>query len=427
MLRILCSLVMKNIILKNPALKLGWSMVAAVFFILLSASPAAAQQNLTPGSFGSFDDYDRILKRVFQDAYAPRTRARVMISSKYGIENMTAIRADTSGYYLIHILPEESVWYSGWSNIPCRDSDGNELPEDSGRNCSNLDFSSIDAIPVSNYETAIDSTLAHKLFTLWEEMLVRSTYQQAPYFSTGGITFQYSTALFAAGNVQAYSRNPEENTNTGRFALISNLMRNAASSDSEAVSDSLISKLKDETARLIGDLHGYGDIPPKRENPHRTLAGCDSTNRHLVENVYCWQAYLSDDETPHLIVANKDGYKGSDEYVFELIDLSDPDEIRRIHILPVLSVHRPFVRDDRFSGWQNYLLQPYDITELPTSTRRYLTHIAGYRNFTLENEGISYGPDSVIIRFDGLFSYRDTRMLVKVEGDPDWFPVSVFI
>lgn len=48
---------------------------------------------------------------------------------------------------------------------------------------------------------------------------------------------------------------------------------------------------------------------------------------------------------------------------------------------------------------------------------------SGHRDITLENKNIPYDTDTVIIQFDGLFSYGDKRAHLKIAGDHEWFSV----
>jgi len=405
---------------KNFHAKSIWGIICIVFISLITTSTSSAQNNLIPGYWGSSDNYELALKTVFSEAYDRSVRVRVQIQSKYGIENITGIRADTTGYYVFHIIPEESVWYNSWVEVPCKDSEGNKLPENTGRTCKSLDFSSVDTIRVNNFQTAIDSSLAQKLISLWEEMLVQSSYKQKTnIISTGGTTYQYSAFKFGLGNIQGYSRNPEKDTYTGVFSSISSLMRDAARVESEQTTDSLLSIIDSKSDNLMQELLSYGDKAPTRAENIRTLRGCTDEYRNIVDSNYCWQAYLTDDENPNLIIANNI----NGEYVFEFIDLSDPDEMSKIHVLPVISIHSPYKRGENFTGWQNYLLEPWDIVDLMTNTRNNELQVFGYKEFTLENENIYYRPNSVIIQFDGLLSNRDRRVRLDINGNHEWFRI----
>lgn len=405
----------------TPRSNLICSIIYIAFISLFITLPSTAQNHLIPGYWGTSDNYESALKTVFSEAYVPEVRLRVQIQSKYGTENITGVRTDSTGYHLFHILPEKSVWYSSWVDIPCRDSDGNELPERPGKTCSSLDFSSVDTIRVSNFQTAIDSSLAQKLISLWEETLIQSSYREASNaISTGGVTYQYSAFKFGLGNIQGYSRNPEDSTFTGKFTALSRLMRSTAMSEINVVSDSLINQINVKADLLMKELLNYGDTPPSRTQLNRILRGCDAKFRDMVENDYCWQAYLTDNEVPNLIIANKN----TEEYIFEMVDLADISDIKKIQIIPVISIHHPSKRGEKFAGWQNYLLEPWDIVDLMTHTQSVDWQVFGYRNFTLENDKIHYNSDSVIIRFDGLFSNRDKREHLMVVGDHEWFSIT---
>ncbi|PWN06638.1 hypothetical protein DDZ15_08980 [Rhodohalobacter mucosus] len=343
------------------------------------------------------------------------------MQAKYGIENMTGIRADTTGYELFHIRPEESIWYGSWVEDQCKDSEGNDLPENSGRTCRTQDFSSVDTIRTKSYQTAIDSTLAQKLISLWEEMLVRSSYKQVSNtMSTGGVTLQYSAFKFGYGQMIGYSRNPDQYTYTGELANISFLMLQAARTESAIDTDSLINQIDYRADSLLGELLDYGNKAPERARNNTVLKGCVDEYRNMTNSIYCWQGYLNNDEKPYLIVANK----RDEEFVFEILEISDSAVTNRVHILPVISINSPYKWDDKFSGWQNYLLEPWDIFDLMTNTKNNELQVFGYREFSLENENIFYQPNSVIIRFDGLLSGRDKRERLDINGDHEWFKIT---
>lgn len=397
-----------------------WSLLCTVIIFLITVKPSTAQDNLIPGYWGSTGNYELALKTVFMEAYNRETRLRVQIQSKYGTENMTGVRSDSTGYYLFYLIPENSVWNSSWVDVPCRDSDGKILPESEKRSCSQLDFSSVDTLQVNRYQTAIDSSLAQNLISLWGEMLVRSSYRQKRLtVSTGGTTYQYSAFKFGLGNIQGYSSNPKEGSYTGDLAAISRLMRNASRAESKANSDSLLSQIDIKADSLLGKLLSFGDVVPSRTHINRTLKGCDSTYRNVVENIYCWQAYLTDDEIPNLIIANKN----TGDYFFELVDLSDLTDISKVQIIPVMSIHNLFNSDENPFGWNDFLLEPWDIVDLTTNTRNNEFQIFGYKEFTIENEQLKYSPDSIIIKFDGLFSNRDKRVRLDIDGDHGWFSI----
>jgi len=392
--------------------------IALVF--LFTANTAIAQMNLTPGSDTSSGNYDLALKTVFKEAYDQHVRARVQIRTKYGVENMTGIRSDSTGFTLFHLLPDHGVSGSGWIEVPCRDSEGNLLPQNSSRTCIRTDYSSADTIKVNRFETKIDSSLAGLLTNLWGEMLIRSRYEPISYISTGGITFEYSSSGFGLGNIYGHSRNPNEGTFTGDFAEISLLMREAAKSETKAETDSLVNLIKYNADKLMADLLNRGDHVPERKNSNTTLRGCDPKYREMMNSNYCWQAFLTDEEHPYLIIANQTdrGYR------FELAELSDPSEIKRVHIIPMISLQSPFInRDNTFAGWQMYLLEPWDIVDLRTSTLNQYLRVFGFREFTLENDNIHYNENSVIISFDGLLSHRDFRIRLDVDGENAWFPI----
>jgi hypothetical protein len=391
-----------------------------VIFHLLPVSPSQAQSNLVPGNWGEFTNYDQALRTVFSEAYVPYVYLRVQTQSKYGIEIMTGVRSDSSGYTMFQLEPEDNVWSSSYVEFPCLDSNGNELPARPGSTCLRQDFSSVDTIRVSRVETPIPANLAQKLTTLWQEMLVRSSYLNQPSgMSTGGVTYTYSAFLDDPGFVSAYSRNPDEGTLTGQLEEITLLLGRVVKQENVSIKDSLIHQIDMKTDGLLAALLDNGGALPLRSGATRTLKGCTPENSNLVENEYCWQGYLTNDGSTTLLIANN----VSGSYYFELVDVSDTSEPQKVHVIPSISIHGTLKMDQNFPGWQNYIMEPWDIVDLMTNTQNNVLHVFGYRDFTLKNENINYGKDSVIIHFDGLFSRRDKREVLQIDGEHGWFSI----
>lgn len=400
-----------------------WLILLCVISIqVLKVSTIQAQSNLVPGTWSDFTNYYQALRTVFNEAYTPSVKLRVQTQTKYGVEIMTGIRSDSSGHALFQLVPEDKVWSSSYIDVPCTDSDGNELPAHPGTTCMRHDFSSVDTIRVSRLETPIPASLGQKLTNLWQEMLVRSSYlNHSGGMSTGGVTYTYSAYVTGPGFITAYSRNPDEGTLTGQLEEITKLMKKAVVQESVSEKDSLFHQIDLMAGGLLADLLDKGDSLPLRSGGNtRTLKGCTSELSSLVENEYCWQGYLTNDGSTTLLIANK----VSGAYYFELVDVSNVSDQRRVHVIPTLSIHGTIKMDQHFPGWQNYIMEPWDIVDIMTNSQNNQLHVFGYRDFTLKNENIKYDQDSVIIQFDGLFSRRDKREVLQIEGEHGWFSIS---
>jgi hypothetical protein len=251
-------------------------------------------------------------------------------------------------------------------------------------------------------------------------MLVRSSYLNQPSgMSTGGVTYTYSAFLDDPGFVSAYSRNPDEGTLTGQLEEITLLLGRVVKQENVSIKDSLIHQIDMKTDGLLAALLDNGGALPLRSGATRTLKGCTPENSNLVENEYCWQGYLTNDGSTTLLIANN----VSGSYYFELVDVSDTSEPQKVHVIPSISIHGTLKMDQNFPGWQNYIMEPWDIVDLMTNTQNNVLHVFGYRDFTLKNENINYGKDSVIIHFDGLFSRRDKREVLQIDGEHGWFSI----
>ena len=396
-----------------------YCIVCIVFISVFSVNDTLAQNHLTPGYSGSSGDYDLALKTVFKEAYSSDVKLRVQIKGD-GIESMTGIRSDSTGFHIFHLRPTERIRYSMFTDRDCINIYGNELPEVEGRNCQKRDFSSEDSLQVNRFQISIDSSLAYLLTSLWEEMLIMSKYQPQKSIMIGGTTYyDYSAFLFGYGIIYAHKREPQEGTFTGDLAAISKLMISAATAERSVISDSLINQIEIRADKLMRKLLRYGDDTPSRSELNKTIKGCESEYREIVESAYCWQAYLASDEIPTLLIANKTN--GS--YLFEFVDITNPVEIRKIHVLPVQSIRSLFNRHDPKIQWEYYLMEPWDIIDLITNTMNGDFQVFGYNNFTLSNENIHYTKNSFIIHFDGVVPSRDMRVKLDIDGESGWFSV----
>lgn len=376
---------------------------------LCSANPAASQDRLVPSGRSSGDAYEHALRTVFKEAYDHKVRVRVLIQGSYMPETVTGIQADSIGYQLFHLHPEKSIWSETWVDVPCSNPSLNAT-------CSKQDFSNVDSIRVSRTQVSIDSTTARKLIRLWQEMIIRSTYDQSISISTGGVSYTYSAFKFGIGFMHGHGQNPEEGTLSGDLALISEWMRIASRVESQVTADSLIHQIDGMADRLLAALLDHGKLAPAMGGSNRGLRGCESRYRNKVENEFCWQTFLTDDEIPNLIIAKKqDG-----GYRYELVDLTDPQNLKAIHILPVMTLYSSFMSGDA-PGWQEYPLEPWDIVDVSTMVRSNKVRLFGYRKFTLRNSDVRYGPDTVIITFDGVNSGRELSQRLIIQGDQEWF------
>lgn len=119
--------------------------------------------------------------------------------------------------------------------------------------------------------------------------------------------------------MRAYVQNPKDHTYSGELSAISRMMKLAATSESPHTKDSLLSIIDRKADLLMGDLIQYGNKTPVRAQKNQTLKGCTPAYREMINSNYCWQAYLTDEETPVLFVANKN----NGTYAYELIQWSD--------------------------------------------------------------------------------------------------------
>lgn len=398
-------------------------LLISVLFTVLVLSPsnsAYSQDRLYPGIGSSSNTYHNTLKSIFSDAYTQDVKVRVLVTTKYGYEKVTGIRLIEDRYTIFHINLKSSVWSDSWVEVPCRDSEGNHLSTDSNRTCKQQDFSKVDTEISSISEVQIEPELAILLINIWQEMIKGSRYRVNNVFSTGGTTYRYSTFIHGMGTVYAYINSPIEETQTGKFTAIVDLMTSVTTPEINSERKAIIRDLWDTSNQFMAQLLDYGNERSVRKQNNRLLRGCEEQYRTIVENTYCWQSFLTNETVPYLFVANNQDGK----YRLELIDITDKNDIKKVHIIPVLQFYSQFQRNEIISGWNYYVIQPWNITDIYSLGFHTSIKVFGYRDFELTSSSVGTEENSVVILFDGMSNIRNERMMhLDIEGSGEWFDV----
>ncbi|MGY6588431.1 MAG: hypothetical protein ACXIUB_09110 [Wenzhouxiangella sp.] len=200
---------------------------------------AVAQDRLYPGS-GLMHDYNNALRQVFSDAYRFEVKARVLIQSKWGIEQMIAVEEIDETFYLSEIILRSSVWQDASEETVHVDPKTGRERGRSGR----FNFSAVSTEIDRIERVEIEPFLAELIIDLWREMIMNSRYRANPIVSTGGVRYTYSMPMLGIGNAYAFVSNPQRGTDTHRFAELTEMIKNIIRAEEDDDRRQRLSKLE---------------------------------------------------------------------------------------------------------------------------------------------------------------------------------------
>lgn len=371
-----------------------------------------AQEHLIPGNSRVYQHaYANALRTVFSDAYERDVKFSVQISSKYGTETMAGLKTDSTGNYLFHLQPEESIWYSSWIEVPCEESHSVESRPRTGgeRTCSRQSFSSVDTISVQKQAFKIEDSVAKILHDVWSEMILASRYNVDRIISTGGVTYNFESNVF--GPVTGHIQNPREGTLTYKLSSISNNIIQAVQSENPSEQDSILTEMSNHAHSLMAELLKNGEEVPRSFSNFRFLSACTSELSELIEFDYCWQTNLTQSNFPDFITAkrNEDGYE------FSYVSFTDDSNFKSVNFTPAVARYERDPSSSNVSIYRQYYypLEPWEIIDIKSGTFGREHRIFGHID-----------DEEIVISFQGILETRVTREALNIQDSSSWFPIS---
>ncbi|WP_069132791.1 hypothetical protein [Rhodohalobacter halophilus] len=383
-----------------------------IFLVFILPEIALTQEYLIPGNSHVYNhSYANALRTVFSDAYKRDVKFSVQISSKYGIETMAGLKSDSTGNYLFHLQPEESIWYSSWIEVPCEDAHSVESRPRTGgeRTCSRQSFESVDTISVKKRTLKIEDSLAKILHDVWSEMILASRYYVDRRISTGGVTYNFESKVF--GPVTGHIQNPNEGTLPYKLSRISTNMIRSVRSENRSEQDSLLMEMNNQAHTLMADLLKSGEEIPRSFVSHRFLSACTSDLSKQIEFDYCWQTNLTQNDFPDFITAKRNG----DDFEFNFLSFIDESNFKSVNFTPAVARYErdPDISNIAYYRQYYYPIEPWEIIDIKSGTfggkHRIFGHIDDKR---------------IVISFQGILEALNTREALNIKDSSQWFPVS---
>ncbi len=381
-------------------------------------SSLLAQNHLIPKTtVGGLDKYDIALYNVFAWGYKDNVQLRMLMIPSFSKELMVGLRKSSDKYQLFSLVPDSSIWYSAWKNVPCSEPHRTvTIDRETGkRTCQVLDFTASPSERVEISTIQIDSAKAELLIDLWQEMIINSRFSKKTTITVDGVKYYFSTNFRARGILGAYTESPSNLSKPGKLVDISKYIHFAATSDSVKKQERFIDSIYIHATQLMKDILVSGGKVPERQYANRWLNGCKGVQKTLFKSDYCWQSNLDSDRFPEFIIA----IKGDENYLFKMLDFIAKSEYQSIQILPVSGYNSMFSD----IGTEYYFLKPQDIHDLNTSTYNTRLRLLGFKHYTINNESLlsqlNLNSNAVLISFTAIDFVHEGRNL-KLKVDPAW-------
>jgi hypothetical protein len=362
-----------------------------------------------PGEWGSQENYAEVLRLVFDEAYQRDVPLRAQIQTKYGVERMLFLQEGNEGYQLVYMHPPSPIWSSDWRQ-PAEEATQHisGLPE---RPYHTINFSVVDTIRTERHTRSIEAPVAHLLMDVWDEMLMRSRYEESPVISTGGVIYTFGTRRRGLGALTAHSHNPGYDTPASNFGQLTRTLGEAARAPDE-VADSLLHRARQQGHQLMARLLEKGAETPVRGHPRSFLTACTNPMAERLHATYCWQGPLVTEDQPTFIIAKKT----EGPYQFTLVHPVDETAVRWVPIVPMGSHHTAHAPPEE-TGWHYYALNPWDLIDLWAHT-----HEGQIRVFSLpdvQSAVTGDGTPATGILFEAVGWQPDRRSILAADRDAD--------
>lgn len=383
-----------------------------IFLVFLLPEIALTQEHLIPGNSHVYNhSYANALRTVFSDAYERDVKFSVQISRKYGTETMAGLKSDSTGNYLFHLQPEESIWYSSWIEVSCEDAHSVESRPRTGgeRTCSRQSFESADTISVKKRTLKIEDSLAKILHDVWSEMILASRYYVDRRISTGGVTYNFESKVF--GPVTGHIQNPNEGTLPYKLSRISTNMIRAVRSKNPSEQYSILTEMNDQAHTLMTELLANGEQVPRSYTNFRFLSACTSELSEQIEFDYCWQTRLTQNNFPDFITAKYNG----DEYEFSYFNFKNESDFKSVSFTPAVARYERDPNSSTITIYRQYYypIEPWEIIDIMSGSYGIEHRIFGHLD-----------EENVVISFQGILEKRNTREALNIKDSSRWIPIS---
>lgn len=393
----------------------GTVLLVAALLWSLHFLPAAAQPHLVPGEWGSQGNYAEVLRLVFDESYQRDVPLRAQIRTKYGVERMLFLQKGDEGYQLVYMRPPFPIWTSDWRQSADESTLHTAgLPE---RPYHSINFSAVDTLRTERHTRSIETPVAQLLIDVWDEMLMRSRYEESPTISTGGVTYTYGTRRQTLGAVTAHSRNPKHDTPASDLGQLTRSLEEVARAPDEAA-DSLLHRATQQGHQLMGRLLEKGAQTPVRGHSRSVLAACTDPMAERLHATYCWQGPLVAEAQPSFVIAKEN--EGS--YQFALIHATDENVVRHVPIVPVGNHHTAYGAPEE-TGWHYYALKPWDLLDLWTHTCEGELRVFSLPNIKSAAADDAHPATGILFEAVGWRPSNRSMLAADRDADSDWVSV----
>jgi hypothetical protein len=194
-----------------------------------------AQEHLIPeaGTLAEHDEYYAKVTTIFAKARAHEVVCRVVILASFFPEQEVGVRQTPTGHEVYSITPSSAIWDTELirlhesGQIQSFNKDGKELTLEEDASYQALKKrapSDFRKITTEVKAVAVDDTLAKRIATLWERMLLATRYPREHRQGLDGESYHFSMFLSGRGVVSGKIWSPAEKTKTAALAELASTL-----------------------------------------------------------------------------------------------------------------------------------------------------------------------------------------------------------